>query len=242
MMHPSELTLLPEEAPSILKLNEIFTSLQGEGPSAGAPATFVRLALCNLHCSWCDTRYTWDFQQYSYENEVHRVSVDSVARRVGESGAPRVIITGGEPLQQQRAIAQLLELLPQLAVEIETNGTFAPSAELARRVDQWNVSPKLANAGDPPERRIRLDALSALLDTGRAFLKFVLNEPGDVEEVRALQKTLNWPRDRVYLMPQATTPEQHRAQSQWLTQVCLQHGFRFSPRLHVVLWGGERGR
>ena len=47
-----------------LKLSEIFESIQGEGPTAGEPCVFLRLAMCNLHCRWCDTKYTWDWKKY----------------------------------------------------------------------------------------------------------------------------------------------------------------------------------
>ena len=82
----------------------------------------------------------------------------------------------------------------ELQIEVETNGTLAPEPALAARVDQWNVSPKLAHAGDPEARRIRIDALLALRDTGRAFLKFVLQSEQDWHETEALIERLGWPR------------------------------------------------
>lgn len=226
-----------------LKLSEIFSSLQGEGPSAGAPALFVRLALCNLRCSWCDTRYTWDFERYDYESEVRVVPLDELGARIRGASEGRVIFTGGEPLLQQRALAKLFEALPSaLQIEVETNGTIAPEPALAARVDQWNVSPKLAHGGDPEARRIRIDALIALRDTGRAFLKFVLQSAQDWHETAALIERLGWPRERVFLMPEASTPEEHAQRAGALAELCQQRGVRFSPRLHVLLWGGARGR
>lgn len=226
-----------------LKLNETFASLQGEGPSAGAPAFFVRLALCNLRCTWCDTRYTWDFDRYSYEEEVRRVDVDELARTVLASGVRRVILTGGEPLLQQKPLAALLAQFPDdFAIEVETNGTRAPEPALVARVTQWNVSPKLAHAGDAESQRIVIDALRALQRTERAYLKFVLSAPSDIDEVERLRSELEWPRDRVYLMPEASDPVSHQRASDWLSALCLARGYRFSPRLHVVLWGGARGR
>jgi organic radical activating enzyme len=231
------------QSPDHLKLSEIFSSLQGEGPSAGAPALFVRLALCNLRCAWCDTRYTWDFERYDYEREVSRMPLAELAERVRSTKEGRVIFTGGEPLLQQRALALLFAELPaELTLEVETNGTLSPEPELARRVDQWNVSPKLAHAGDPEARRIREEALFSLRDTGRAFLKFVLQSESDLEEVEALIARLAWPRERVYLMPEASTPAAHAERAGAVAALCQRNGLRFSPRLHVTLWGGERGR
>jgi organic radical activating enzyme len=226
-----------------LKISEIFATLQGEGASAGAPALFVRLALCNLRCSWCDTRYTWDFDAYSYADEVRLVQVEDIAARIASAPEGRVVLTGGEPLLQQAALARLLALVPPtIQVEIETNGTLAPEAALLSRVDQWNVSPKLAHAGDPESRRIRREVLAILRDSGRAFLKFVVQGEADLTEIDALLRDLEWPRERVFLMPEAVTPDVHEARLRQVASLCHANGLRLSPRLHIQLWGGERAR
>jgi organic radical activating enzyme len=229
--------------PELFKLSETFVSLQGEGPSAGAPAFFLRLALCNLRCSWCDTRYTWDFERYRYDDEVHEVPVAELLHRIEGSRAGRLIVTGGEPLLQTGAIERLLERLAvDWAVEIETNGTLSPSAALSRRVDQWNVSVKLAHSGESQPRRIKPAALDALRATGRAYLKLVVRSEADRAEVDELIEQLGWPRERVYLMPEATERAVHEARALPVAALCSELGVRFSPRLHVLLWGGERGR
>ena len=226
-----------------LKVSELFVSLQGEGPSVGTPCLFVRLATCNLHCSWCDTKYTWDWENHRYEDEVQLLSPDELAQRVLASGQRRVVLTGGEPLLQQAALLQVIERLPSsLFIEVETNGTIAPRRELSERVAQFNVSPKLANAGDPEALRIRRAALEALRDTGRAWLKLVVQGPADADEADALVRALDWPRERVQLMPEAQDREQLRERSPVVARLCSERGYRFSPRLHLELWGGERGR
>ena len=89
---------------------EIFYSLQGEGASIGVPTVFLRLATCNLTCTWCDTRYTWDWQGYDYDKEVMSLPVEDVEKRVLEFGCPRLVITGGEPMMQQKALASLASI------------------------------------------------------------------------------------------------------------------------------------
>ncbi len=225
-----------------LKLSEIFESIQGEGPSAGEPCVFLRLALCNLHCRWCDTKYTWDWKQFDYSTEVHKVTVDSVAERLLTARRPRLVITGGEPMMQQEALAELLPLLPEhWTIEVETNGTLAPLPALVERVNQWNVSPKLANGGDPPTLRLRTAALVALRDTDRAFLKLVVENDADVTEALELADNLDWPRDRVLLMPQATTREELHGRGAWVAEEAIRRGVRYTSRLHVELWAGRRG-
>jgi 7-carboxy-7-deazaguanine synthase len=232
---------MTSESPT-LKISEIFESLQGEGVSTGAPCIFVRLAQCNLHCTWCDTKYTWDFERYRYEDEVREQQVAEVARIVNAAPSRRLVLTGGEPLLQQRALREFFaRLSPEIAVEVETNGTIVPEPAALSRVNQWNVSPKLANAGDPEAFRIRPEALAALRDSGRAYLKLVVNSDQDFAEADALVKRLVWPSDRVCLMPQAIDREQLRARSFAVAEAARVRGYRFSSRLHLELWGGQRG-
>lgn len=227
---------------AVLKISEIFESLQGEGASVGAPCIFVRLAQCNLHCTWCDTKYTWDFERYRYEDEVREQPALDVAARVNASKSRRLVLTGGEPLLQQRALAAFFaQLAPDIVVEVETNGTILPTPETRARVNQWNVSPKLANAGDPEQFRIRPEVLRALRDTGRAYLKWVVTGAADCAEADLLVEHLAWPSDRVLLMPEATDREQLRARSLAVAEAAHQRSYRFSSRLHLELWGGRRG-
>lgn len=226
-----------------LELSEIFSSVQGEGLSAGAPALFVRLALCNLRCTWCDTKYTWDFKHYDYDREVRTVSAEEVARRIAQAPERRVVITGGEPLLQQRALAPLLRRIPaDVYVEVETNGTLLPNEVLTARVDQWNVSPKLAHSGESEARRAKLDVLAAFSRTGRANLKLVIRDELDLPEVEALVARSGFPRDAVLLMPQGATTGEYLERAERVKALCEAQGYRFSPRLHVLRWGGARGR
>ena len=225
-----------------LKVSEIFESLQGEGVSIGAPCIFVRLAQCNLHCTWCDTKYTWDFERYRYEEEVREQSVAEVAQLVNAAPSRRLVLTGGEPLLQQRALGEFFaRLAPDIAVEVETNGTIVPERAALSRVNQWNVSPKLASAGDPEAFRIRPEALLALRDSGRAYLKLVVSGDQDFAEADALVARLAWPSARVSLMPEAADREQLRARSFAVAEAARARSYRFSSRLHLELWGGRRG-
>jgi 7-carboxy-7-deazaguanine synthase len=225
-----------------LRISEIFESIQGEGASAGVESVFVRLATCNLRCTWCDTRYTWDWTSYRYEDEVKRVAVHDVVARVVASRAPHLVITGGEPLLQQPALVELVgELSPMRYVEVETNGTLAPASELARRVDQWNVSPKLANSGEERARRFLPEVLLAFLATGRAWLKLVVESEDDAAEADALIDELKWPKDRVLFMPQAASREALLSRAPVVLRLAGDRGVGTSPRLHVERWGGRRG-
>ena len=231
-----------DSATAMLKISEIFHSLQGEGVSTGAPCVFVRLAQCNLHCTWCDTKYTWDFERYRYEDEVREQTVAEVAAVVNAASSRRLVLTGGEPLLQQRALKEFFaRLAPDITVEVETNGTIAPEPAALSRVNQWNVSPKLGNAGDPEHFRIKPEVLRMLRDTGRSYLKLVVSAEADYAEADALVAQLSWPAERVLLMPEANDRESLRARSFAVAEAARARSFRFSSRLHLELWGGRRG-
>ena len=230
---------------------EIFASLQGEGPSAGMPVAFIRLSRCNLACTWCDTAYTWRFEGdnrphrdgVAYDRKANQVALDpkDAAERVLALGQKRLVITGGEPLLQGGALADMLAHLPDMEVEIETNGTVKAIGHVDVRVDQYNVSPKLAHSGNEAQLALIPERLDHYADDPRACFKFVIKEPADVEEVQKLQLLHRIPPSRIYLMPEGTSSDALRKRELWLSHLCMDHGYRLSDRLHIHLYGDTRG-
>lgn len=217
-----------------LQVSEIFYSIQGEGATCGRAAVFIRLGGCSLGCRWCDTKYAWHGGQ-AWE-------VAALVAALCAYPARRVVVTGGEPFEQD--LAPLLAALRHqgYTIEIET-AAFVPLARVqcAPLADQLNVSPKLANSGVPEARRICLPVLRFLRDTGKAYFKFVIDRPEDLAEVDALVQALSLPAERVLLMPQGLTAAEVLEKSRWLVELCKARGFGYSPRLHVLLWGARRG-
>lgn len=231
------------QRPQELLVNETFgPTFQGEGPSAGQQAMFVRLATCNLTCTWCDTPYTWDWKRFDVRTESHRTDVGELAERVLGSTARLVVITGGEPLLQQEALVELAEILTQSGrrIEVETNGTIAPDEHLSTLVAQFNVSPKLAHSGVAETKRIVPSSLRSFAESGKAVFKFVMTAPADIEELAAVQDDHGL--DPVWVMPEATTPEKLLEAMRWLADPALARGWHLGSRLHILLWGDERGR
>lgn len=226
----------------MLSVAEIFgPTLQGEGASVGRRCGFVRLGGCNLDCSWCDTPYTWDWSRFRPEHELRRLDTAEVVAAVEAMGVDLLVITGGEPLLQTRGLLPLLDAADERgwSVEVETNGTVAPPPELAAGVTRFNVSPKLANSGIAAPVRIRPEALAALRDTGRALFKFVVAAPSDLDEVEELAAAHRL--SPVYIMPEGTTAEVVLARMRELAAPALERGFHLTPRLHILLWGDQRG-
>jgi 7-carboxy-7-deazaguanine synthase len=230
----------PRRAP--LRVAELFgPTLQGEGPSAGRRAVFVRLSGCNLDCSWCDTPYSWDWNRFDPAEQSREMPAGAIRDWVLARDADLVVITGGEPLIQH---GQLLPLITALTaagrrVEIETNGTIYPGASLAGQVT-FNVSPKLAGSGIPEARRIRPGALRALRDSGNAVFKFVISGDDDIVELVRVQDQLRLA--PIWVMPQGITAPAVVAGLRALAAPALAHGWNLTPRLQVLLWGDERGR
>ncbi len=233
----------PRLTGTTLAVNEVFgPTFQGEGPTSGRRAAFLRLARCNLSCTWCDTPYTWDWSRYEPKDEVHRLTVRELLARIDAMGVDRLVITGGEPLLQQAQLAELLEACAARgwAVEVETNGTRAPLPLTAALVDQFNVAIKLANSGMAERVRVRPAAIRALEQTGRAAFKFVVEDPRELDEVAKLVDRFGL--RPVWIMPQGTTPEMVTEGVRRLGDAVLERGWNMTSRLHVLVWGDERGR
>lgn len=227
-----------------MKISEIFYSVQGEGMLIGVPSVFVRVSGCNLRCTWCDTPYT------SWAPEGEPATVAEVVARVRAFPARHVVLTGGEPMLFDE-IVELARGLRELGLHItvETAGTVFQQIEC----DLMSISPKLANS-TPHERdggrwadrheRIRYQpqVLRRLMNGYPYQLKFVIAAPTDMDEVARIIDELQAERQRVVLMPEGTSRHTLAERGRWLTQICMRDGYRFSPRLHVDLWGDERGR
>ena len=221
---------------------EIFASIQGEGVSAGLPSTFIRLAICNLRCTWCDTAYTWDWEHYDRAEQTMPLSIDGAFAAITALPPRNIVITGGEPLIQRRQLERLVQELKVRGyrIEVETNGTVSPG-ELRELVDQFNVSPKLAHSGNEGLIRIDPPVLREFASLDSAFFKFVVQGEADLAEVEALRDQFAVPPARVVLMPEGRTAAELTARSPWLAETCTQRGYRFSTRLHILIWGDKRG-
>jgi len=222
-----------------LKIAELFYSLQGEGALVGVPSVFIRTSGCNLRCAWCDTPYT------SWQPEGADFEIEQILDEVKAHPARHVVVTGGEPMILPD-VAPLTERLRALGlhITIETAGTvFRPVA-----CDLMSISPKLSNstpsapwAAQHDRLRIQPHTLLKLMGRYEYQLKFVIAKPDDLDEVRSLLETLRAERERVILMPEGTDRDLLRERSVWLAEICKDEGFRFSPRLHVELYGNQRG-
>jgi 7-carboxy-7-deazaguanine synthase len=219
---------------------ETFTSIQGEGILTGTPSFFIRTSGCNLRCAWCDTPYT------SWQPEGRRRRVRELLAAAEAASLRHVVVTGGEPLLQR----ELGELTRGLAanghhITVETAGTLAPEFDC----HLLSLSPKTSNS-DPEgpfrarhrELRARIEPLRRLVSRHPEHqLKFVVRVEEDLAEVLALAQRLGVARERVLLMPEGRSAAEVAARAPTVARLCLDHGFLYSSRLHLELFGNIRG-
>lgn len=230
-----------------MRVSEIFYSIQGEGMLAGVPSLFVRASGCNLRCGWCDTPYA------SWQPEGEEWTVEAILTEAARHPARHAVLTGGEPMLA-RELPELARRLKEAGhhITIETAGTLPPAGIVC---DLASISPKLAGSTPEPERagaawarrheqtRLNFDVLGAWADGYEVQWKFVIADQADLDEMCAVLAALERPVEpwRVLLMPEGTDPATLRSRQPLLVAACKEFGYRFSPRLHIELFGNTRG-
>ncbi len=238
---------------------ESFYSIQGEGCSAGVPAVFLRLAGCNLQCPGfsykdpntgehlgCDSKAVWRRGKRIQFTELVQGWRSKGWLQALQQGA-HLVITGGEPMVQQQRVLAFIDFLDaalqqKIFIEIETNGTLLLGAKLLQRLNQINVSPKLANSGEQSKKAYLPAVIQQLAVEHKAKFKFVISAVSDVSEVISnYVEKFCLPVNRVWLMPEGGTQQELQLKRKLVVELCKQHLFNYSPRLQVVIWNEVTG-
>lgn len=239
----------------LLSGDKMFYTLQGEGPTMGLPAIFVRLHVCNLRCTWCDAFYTWDGSSKEFWTESTRMSFEKCALEISATWGcevpdsildrDRIVVwTGGEPLIQKSQIQQVCKVLDETAAgdvfykyEIETNGTLMPT-EYMLRFFQFNCSPKLSNSENQHHSMVKPKVLHALAEANSTF-KFVCRDEEDLNEIE--EKYLpHIYREQVIIMPEGITSIEIDNHMKDLAEPCKDRGYRLLGRMQAQAWDGAR--
>ncbi|MCY4404180.1 MAG: 7-carboxy-7-deazaguanine synthase QueE [Candidatus Poribacteria bacterium] len=225
-----------------MKYSELFHTIQGEGMLIGVPSVFFRTSYCNLRCTWCDTPYT------SWTPENKDITIAESVDAITQFGCKHVVITGGEPFIQTKELIALCHELEQRGhhITIETNATVY--ANVAAHL--ISMSPKLRNSNPSEDNRffirhererIRPEVIRKFIDTYTCQVKFVVDTPEDLAEIKTLQEDIEISPEIIMLMPQGKTSHVLHEKQEWLVELCKENGYRFSPRVHVDIWGEKRG-
>ncbi len=196
-----------------MKVNEIFSSFQGEGPYIGLPATFVRLSGCNLNCGFCDT----DFDDYK-ELSVELVK-ESILQHCKNHNTSLLVITGGEPLLQYEEVKELIEDLEYtgLTIQIETNGSI-------KRIPISGTSYVIS-----PKENIR-EVFEFYKDYDLSFFKFIITCQKDIDLIKELQEEYDY-QNLINVQPEYSKAVE-------LTELILSNNLtniRISGQLHKYL-------
>ncbi len=221
----------------IVKLSELFYSIQGEGPAIGRPAIVIRLSKCNLDCIGCDS---------PIRNKVEETEPISVINRVKNYlktyPNSRIIFTGGEPLLQQQAILDIMNGLPGQTFDLETNGTLDIGIELLNRFNIIVVSPKKNYFDTLKDSSAFLRKWFDLSNDNHhnVFFKIVVGSlpwAWSESEVRIVLERSGIPTNRVWLMPAGDDNNKLLISSRNCWKVAMRLGCNYSDRLHIRTGG-----
>ncbi|EDY36454.1 radical SAM domain protein, putative [Aciduliprofundum boonei T469] len=208
-----------------MKVNEIFTSIQGEGIYIGVSMFFVRLTGCNLRCEWCDTEYAF------YEGE--EMSIDSIIKKVEESGMKWVCITGGEPLLQEE-VYKLIDILlrKDYKILLETNGSIL--IDKLPTEENLVISLDIKTPSSKMERAMRFENLNYL--GPKDFVKFVIMDENDFEYAKKIIEKYEIDKEIIFQPVGGTNLK-------WLAEKVVEEklNVRVLPQLHKIIWGNKRG-
>jgi 7-carboxy-7-deazaguanine synthase len=242
-----------------MKISELFYSIQGEGKRTGYPSFFIRTNLCNLRCKFsggnlCDTPYTsWDFEN---ADNLGDLRISEIIDEYKKYNSPDIVITGGEPTIQGKELISLCSEIKQLdkniTITLETNGTFFD--EYAGNIDLVSISPKLKSSvplnsefeKGHEKNRINLKALKSYHELNQKDKldiqwKFVVNGKEDIEEIKLLQKEIGFENKDVFLMPEGISEKDLSEKRLTVVELCKEHNYNYTDRLHITLWGNKRG-
>lgn len=209
-----------------MKIYSIFSSLQGEGLTIGAPTTFVRTSGCPLRCTYCDTPQAFDKGQ--------QMTLDEIVKEVGRLGLRNVCLTGGEPLSQKDSLRLLTLLLDQgYNVVLETNGA-SPLDDLPC-VENLSISMDIKCPSSGEAEKMVFGNIEMLGPTDQ--LKFVMSDDGDYEYAKEVVREYG-PKCEIIFTPVGGTDLKDIAEK------VLKDGLnvRVLPQLHKIIWGDEDNR
>lgn len=245
----------------VQEIVDLHLCVQGEGRDTGIPAILIRMSGCNMNCQFkdsvCDSAYT------SWRPETGQYSLRDIDNLVKAN--PQVkyaFVTGGNPSFKPSLLQAIVNVLKEnsLYVAIEDNGTlYAPFYG----IDFVTLSPKLRNSVPIPGKivndpvmagyvvteadrekhekyRTRYESMKRWITHFDYQLKFVVSDREQLEEVESVIKAIGADKSKVYLMPEGINQEQLNKRRQWLVELCIEKGYKFTDRLHIVTYDNKR--
>lgn len=230
-----------------LNISEFYyNTVQGEGIYIGQPAAFLRLQGCTLSCKYCDSKEVWRTgNPYTFE-ELFRLIEESDLREQLYNGQ-HLVLTGGSPLLQQYQIADFLwEFEMQYGflpfVEIENECVIIPIPKIIGKVKCWNNSPKLSSCDMGAKHYYKPEAILKLSELENSWFKIVISREEDWEEIEEYFLGCNLiKKEQIILMPEGATRAELEKSRMLTVEMAIEHGVRYSDRLHIQIWNKKVG-
>lgn len=246
LIKPSDIFTCKDNEPSLSVAEVFYDTIQGEGPTAGCPAIFLRLRGCTQNCTFCDSKELWkeNGSRISISLLLDMFELAGLFQRLREK--THLVITGGSPLLQQFMVVEFIEKLRQrmkgqsCIIEVENEMVIEPTPSMMYYVNFWNNSPKLTSSGNKINELHR-KALFPLMNQFAGCYKFVISCEEDIQEVEHYINQGYLPKDRVWLMPEGATREEIFAKQQKVVEHAVRLGVNFSNRQHIILWDNQQG-
>ena len=226
-----------------IPVSEIFYSIQGEGKYAGHPSVFVRVGGCNLRCPGfgkmgCDSYYAVD---KTYKSEWRLMSVEEIKKEISKykDKKPHLVITGGEPTLYYKELYPIVEWYDGL-ITVETNATIDIDFEKYPKYRDvvFAMSVKLSNSGEKYKKRVKKEVIKKYAyNAKKSFFKFVIDK--DLKsEIDDITENIDLP---IYCMPLGADKTELEKNAPFVFEFCLKHGYCYSDRIHIRLFGKKKG-
>ncbi len=226
----------------MIPVSEIFYSIQGEGKFAGHPSVFLRVGGCNMKCpgfgeKGCDSFYAVDG---AYRSEWKGMSVEEIKKEIKKylKFKPHLVITGGEPMLFYEKLYPLIKWFEGL-ITIETNTTINVDFEKFPKFKKvvFAMSVKLSNSGELYEKRIKEEVIKKYAANKGSFFKFVIDRDLN-DEIKEITEGID---NEIYCMPLGASKEELEKNAPFVFEFCLKHGYCYSDRIHIRLFGKKKG-
>jgi len=222
----------------MIKLSEpLHIVYQGEGIHTQKKMILLRTSGCDVNCTSCDSKSSWNTIDEEY-------TVGGLSRKIDqlsdEYGINHIMITGGNPELQKEELIKLINSMGIFYFDIEVPGLVAWEGFYSSHNIQFNFSPKIG-ALENKDKKFEYKAFESLPQN--YIIKVVVSEEdfdSNILAIEDLMEKYKIPIDKIYLMPMGTTREEIIKGSQFLMQKCLETGFNFTTRLHVLLFDNKK--
>lgn len=249
-----------------INVTECIPVIQGEGKYTGHPSFLIRTSGCNLNCQFKGSLCDASKESWNHNNNTNKLfSLNDISEVIKNYPyIKKVFITGGNPTLNVKMFLNIVNLCKEhkLEVHIEDNGTqFSKDFLMGSKINFVSLSPKLKNSIPVPGSYAKeigrevteadkkfhvknyrnIESLKNWINWFDYQLKFVVSDEEELQEIEDLILEIGADRRKVYLMPEGATREQLDSRRKWVYETCLELGYNYTDRLHILVYDDRKG-